>query len=93
MVVFCFSKKRCDSLVDSLASLDLTSADDKSDIQVLVFQTAATAFDKPEHPASVPKEPGILLVVWRHILQRRQEDTPASEQAQQHVFCSTRRLC
>lgn len=34
MVVFCFSKRRCDSLVDSLASLDLTSADDKSDIQV-----------------------------------------------------------
>jgi len=34
VVVFCFSKRRCDSLVDSLASLDLTSADDKSDIQV-----------------------------------------------------------
>lgn len=34
VVVFCFSKKRCDSLVDSLASLDLTSADEKSDIQV-----------------------------------------------------------
>lgn len=34
MVVFCFSKRRCDSLVDSLASLDMTSADDKSDIQV-----------------------------------------------------------
>ena len=34
VVVFCFSKRRCDSLVDSLASLDMTSADDKSDIQV-----------------------------------------------------------
>lgn len=33
MVVFCFSKKRCDGLVDGLGSLDLTSAEDKSDIQ------------------------------------------------------------
>jgi hypothetical protein len=38
VVVFCFSKRRCDSLVDSLASLDMTSADDKSDIQVHFMQ-------------------------------------------------------
>lgn len=34
MVAFCFSKKRCDALVDSLQSLDLTSNREKSEIHV-----------------------------------------------------------
>ena len=34
MVAFCFSKKRCDALADSLRSLDLTSNRDKSEIHV-----------------------------------------------------------
>ena len=34
VVVFCFSKKRCDMLADNLASLDLTAAAEKSAIHV-----------------------------------------------------------
>ena len=34
MVAFCFSKKRCDALADSLQSLDLTSNKEKSEIHV-----------------------------------------------------------
>ena len=34
VVAFCFSKKRCDALVDSLQSQDLTSNREKSEIHV-----------------------------------------------------------
>ena len=34
MVVFAFSKKRCDSLVDSLTSMDLTSSSEKHEIHI-----------------------------------------------------------
>ena len=34
VVVFCFSKKRCDSLSDTLSSLDMTSPAEKSEIHV-----------------------------------------------------------
>lgn len=34
MVVFCFSKKRCNNLANSLSSLDMTSPAEKSEIQV-----------------------------------------------------------
>ena len=33
-MVFCFSKKRVDALADNLASLDLASSSDKSEVQV-----------------------------------------------------------
>jgi len=34
MVVFAFSKKRCDTLVDSLTSMDLTSSSEKHDVHI-----------------------------------------------------------
>ena len=34
MVAFCFSKKRCDALADSLRSLDLTTGSEKSEIHI-----------------------------------------------------------
>ena len=34
MVVFCFSKKRCDALADVLKSLDLTNSSEKSEIHI-----------------------------------------------------------
>ena len=34
MVIFAFSKKRCDTLVDSLTSMDLTSSSEKHDIHI-----------------------------------------------------------
>lgn len=52
VVVFCFSKKKCDALVDSLASLDLTSADDKSDIQVLHHLLKDSSEDQDCPPAT-----------------------------------------
>lgn len=34
MVIFCFSKNRCDKYVDSLTGTDLTTSSEKSEIRV-----------------------------------------------------------
>ena len=34
MVVFCFSRRRCDQMVDSLTGLDLTTSAEKHEIHV-----------------------------------------------------------
>ncbi|KAK9806276.1 hypothetical protein WJX72_008182 [[Myrmecia] bisecta] len=41
VVVFCFSKKRCDLLADNLASLDLTTGSEKSEIHVFCEKSLA----------------------------------------------------
>lgn len=41
MVGFCFSKRRCDAIADSLASLDMTSAAEKSEIHVFCDRALA----------------------------------------------------
>lgn len=41
MVGFCFSKRRCDAIADSLASLDMTTAAEKSEIHVFCDKALA----------------------------------------------------
>lgn len=41
MVAFCFSKKRCDALADSLNSFDMTTASEKSEIHVFCDRALA----------------------------------------------------
>lgn len=41
VVVFCFSKKRCDALVSTLRSLDLTNASEKSEIHLFCDKSLA----------------------------------------------------
>ena len=41
MVAFCFSKKRCDALADSLSSFDMTTASEKSEIHVFCDRALA----------------------------------------------------
>jgi len=41
MVAFCFSKKRCDALADSLQSLDMTTAVEKSEIHIFCDRAMA----------------------------------------------------
>ncbi len=54
-MVFCFSKKRCDGLVDGVASLDLTSAEDKSEIQARPARRSCGLRPEAPHARQPPK--------------------------------------
>ncbi len=49
MVAFCFSKKRCDALADSLRSLDLTSNREKSEIHVFCDKAFSRLTSEDRH--------------------------------------------
>lgn len=62
MVIFAFSKKRCDTLVDSLTSMDLTSSSEKHEIHIFC-ERALSRLSAPDR-----KLPQVLRV--RELLRR-----------------------
>jgi superfamily II RNA helicase len=59
VVVFCFSKKKCEEIVDFFKGQDLTSAKDKSEVKRVMGKVIP---DSHHHPPSLPHVPPCLAL-------------------------------